>query len=83
MFRAWNADVINMSTVPEVNLAREMKIHYAAAAMSTDYDCWREGEESVTWEMILDTMKKNADSVLNLFLHVIPKIKEYDDICMV
>jgi len=82
MFRSWNADVINMSTVPEVNLAREKKIHYASAAMSTDYDCWREGEESVTWEMILDTMRKNADSVLNLFLHVIPKIKEYDDVCI-
>ena len=81
MFRAWNADVINMSTVPEVSLAREKKIHYASAAMSTDYDCWREGEESVTWEMILETMRKNADSVLNLFLHVIPKIEEYDDVC--
>lgn len=81
MFRAWNADVINMSTVPEVNLAREKKIHYASAAMSTDYDCWREGEESVTWDMILQTMKKNVDSVLNLFLHVIPKITEFDDVC--
>jgi len=81
MFRAWNADVINMSTVPEVNLAREKKMHYVSAAMSTDYDCWREGEESVTFEMILATMKKNAESVLNLFLHVIPKIEEYQDVC--
>jgi len=82
MFRSWNADVINMSTVPEVNLAREKKIHYASVAMSTDYDCWHEVEESVTWEMIVETMKKNADSVINLFLNVIPKIKEYDDICI-
>ena len=81
MFRSWNADVINMSTVPEVNLAREKKIHYVSAAMSTDYDCWREGEESVTWEMILATMKKNAASVLNLFLDTIPKIRDYDDVC--
>ena len=81
MFRFWNADVINMSTVPEVALAREKKIHYVSAAMSTDYDCWREGEESVTFEMILATMKKNAASVLNLFLHVIPRITEYDDVC--
>ena len=81
MFRNWNADVINMSTVPEVNLAREKKIHYATVAMSTDYDCWREGEESVTWEMILGTMRKNADSVIRLFLHVIPQLKQYDDIC--
>jgi hypothetical protein len=31
--------------------------------------------------MILATMKKNVDSVLNLFLHVIPEINEYDDVC--
>jgi 5'-methylthioadenosine phosphorylase len=82
MFRSWNADVINMSTVPEVNLAREKKIHYASVAMSTDYDCWHEVEESVTWEIIVETMKKNADSVINLFLNVIPKIKEYNDVCV-
>lgn len=82
MFRNWNADVINMSTVPEVCLAREQKIHYAAIAMSTDYDCWHEEEEPVTWEMIVETMKNNADNVINLFLDVIPKIKEYNDICI-
>lgn len=82
MFRSWNADVINMSTVPEVNLAREKQMHYAAIAMSTDYDCWREGEESVTWEMITETMQRNANNVINLFLDVIPKIKDYKDICV-
>jgi 5'-methylthioadenosine phosphorylase len=82
MFRSWNADVINMSTVPEVCLAREKHIHYAAIAMSTDYDCWHEEEEPVTWEMIKATMEKNAGNVIKLFLNVIPKIKEYDDICI-
>jgi 5'-methylthioadenosine phosphorylase len=81
MFRSWNADVINMSTVPEVNLAREKKIHYASIAMSTDYDCWHEEEEPVTWDMILETMKKNANNVIKLFLDVIPKIRAYDDVC--
>jgi 5'-methylthioadenosine phosphorylase len=82
MFRSWNADVINMSTVPEVNLAREKKMHYAAMAMSTDYDCWREGEESVTWEIIMQIMQKNADQVIKLFLDVIPKIRDYNDVCI-
>ncbi len=81
MFRSWNADIINMSTVPEVTLAREKKIHYAAIAMSTDYDCWHEEEEPVTWEMIVEVMKKNSDNVIKLFLNVIPKIRESDDIC--
>ncbi len=82
MFRSWNADIINMSTVPEVILAREKKMHYAALAMSTDYDCWHEDEEPVTWEMICETMKKNADNVISLFLDVIPRIKEYSDVCV-
>lgn len=81
MFRSWNADIINMSTVPEVNLAREKKVHYASVAMSTDYDCWREEEETVTWEMIKKTMEKNADRVIALFLDVIPKIQATEDIC--
>jgi len=82
MFRGWNADVINMSTVPEVNLAREQKIHYASVAMSTDYDCWHEEEEPVTWEMILATMRKNAHNVISLFALTIPQIAACDDICL-
>jgi 5'-methylthioadenosine phosphorylase len=75
MFRAWGADVINMSTVPEVILAREAGICYQAIAMSTDYDCWKEGEEPVTWEMILNIMKRNSDNVKALLLKTIAKIK--------
>ncbi|MBF0624094.1 MAG: S-methyl-5'-thioadenosine phosphorylase [Magnetococcales bacterium] len=81
MFRSWNADIINMSTVPEVNLARERKIHYATAAMSTDYDCWHDDEEPVTWEMISRIMRDNAQHVIQLFLAVIPRIGADQDIC--
>lgn len=75
MFRQWGADIINMSTCPEVILANEIGMPYQAIAMSTDYDCWREGEESVTWEMILKIMHDNADKVIKLLVEVIPKIK--------
>lgn len=74
LFRAWGADIINMSTCPEVILANELKIPYQTIAMSTDYDCWREGEESVTWEMILSRMKENAEKVKRLLIEAIPKI---------
>ncbi len=74
MFRMWGADVINMTTVPEVVLAREAGICYAAIAMSTDFDCWHEAEESVTLDMILATMKKNAENVRLLLKEVIPLI---------
>lgn len=74
MFRQWGADVINMSTVPEAVLAREAGICYAIVAMSTDYDCWRETEESVNIEMILQTMRNNAENVKKLLIEVIPKV---------
>lgn len=81
MFRAWGADVINMSTVPEVMLARELGICYQTIAMSTDYDCWKEGEEPVTWEMILSIMKKNTDNVRKLLLKTLAKIKNTECEC--
>ncbi|MBI4450785.1 S-methyl-5'-thioadenosine phosphorylase [Candidatus Woesearchaeota archaeon] len=76
IFRQWGADVINMTTVPEVVLAREAGMCYAAIAMSTDYDCWRESTEAVTLEMVMSTMKKNADNVLKLVKDVIPRVTD-------
>lgn len=48
MFRQWGADVINMTTAPEVVLAKEAGLCYASIAMATDYDCWKEHEEAVS-----------------------------------
>ena len=72
LFRSWNCDVINMSTVPEVILAREAGMCYASVAMSTDYDCWHDSEVNI--EMILGTMKENSENVKNLFINVIQKV---------
>jgi 5'-methylthioadenosine phosphorylase len=74
MFRAWGADIINMSTAPEVILANELGIPYAAIAMSTDYDSWREGEQTVTWETVLETFGKNVDNVIKLIEKVLPQV---------
>ncbi|MGC2061359.1 MAG: S-methyl-5'-thioadenosine phosphorylase [Thermodesulfovibrionales bacterium] len=81
MFRMFGADVINMSTVPEVILAREAGICYQSIAMSTDYDCWKEGEESVTWEMILAIMNKNSENVKRLLVSAISRIKNTECSC--
>lgn len=75
MFRLWGADIINMSVAPEVILANEAGIPYAAIAMSTDYDCWKHDETPVSWEEVLSVFAKNVDQVLNLLLEVIPVIK--------
>jgi len=74
MFRAWGADIINMSIATETVLANEAGIPYAAVAMSTDYDCWKTGEESVTWEAIAKVFADNAGKVTTLLKNIIPKI---------
>ncbi len=75
MFRLWGADIINMSVAPEVILANELGIPYAAIAMSTDYDCWKEDEIPVSWEAVIEVFNKNVDSVLRLITEVIRRVK--------
>ncbi len=43
----WGCDVIGMTAMPEARLAREAELCYAAVAMVTDYDSWREGHGPV------------------------------------
>ena len=74
MFRSWGCDIINMSTVPEIILARELDINYQSIAMSTDYDCWHETEKEVSMEMIYAVMEKNIHNVKKLIKSVIPLI---------
>lgn len=75
MFRLWGADIINMSVAPEVILANEVGIPYAAIAMSTDYDCWKDDETPVSWEAVIEVFNKNVDSVLRLITEVIRRVK--------
>lgn len=74
MFRAWGADVINMSIAPECILANELEIPYAAVAMSTDYDCWKDDEAPVEWDDILKVFKQNVEKVTSLLINAIPKV---------
>ena len=71
MFQKWGADVINMSTPPEAILSNEAEIPYAVIAMPTDYDCWRQSIEPVTWEMILKVFNENSEKVKKILKKVI------------
>lgn len=71
MFRLWGADVINMSIAPEAILACEAGLPYAALAMSTDYDCWKEDEKPVSWEEVLGVFSSNADRVTRLLVELV------------
>ncbi|HBR56979.1 MAG TPA: S-methyl-5'-thioadenosine phosphorylase, partial [Blastocatellia bacterium] len=53
-------DVIGMTNLQEAKLAREAEIAYATLALVTDYDCWHEGHDDVTIEMIVEYLHKNV-----------------------
>jgi 5'-methylthioadenosine phosphorylase len=74
IYRQWGVDVIGMTNIPESKLAREAEICYATVALSTDYDCWRESEESVTVDMILETLGNNVSMARNIIQTVVPMI---------
>lgn len=75
LFRAWGADIINMSVAPEAILANELGIPYATIAMSTDYDSWKSDEKPVSWEEVLRVFEQNVHNVLLLLQTVITKIR--------
>lgn len=74
IYRKWGVDVIGMTNIPEAKLAREAEVCYATLALSTDYDCWHETEESVTVEMILETLKKNVATAKAIIKTAVSKI---------
>ena len=74
MFQSWGADIINMSTATEAALANEAGIPYGVVAMSTDYDCWKQDEEPVSWERIMEIFQNNAQRVKELLIQTIKTI---------
>ncbi|CAH1774500.1 unnamed protein product [Owenia fusiformis] len=78
LWHQWGAHCVNMSTVPEVVLAKEAGLSYAAIALVTDYDSWHESKEPVNVENVLKTFKQNAKQACDLILHAIPKFAQKD-----
>lgn len=74
--RVWKevfkADIIGMTLVPEINLAREAQLHYATIALVTDYDVW--AEHPVTAEEVARVMNENVEKAKKMIYAVIPRI---------
>lgn len=60
VYRQWGMDVIGMTNLQEAKLAREAEIAYATLALVTDYDCWHEGHDDVSVEMVVEYLHKNV-----------------------
>lgn len=76
LYRSWGGGVINMSTIPEAKLAREAELCYSVICMSTDYDCWKEDEEDVTIDIVINNLNTNAENARNLIKAIIKRSGE-------
>lgn len=60
LYRSWDASIVGMTNLPEAKLAREAEIAYATLALITDYDCWHPDHDSVSVEMVIANLQRNA-----------------------
>jgi 5'-methylthioadenosine phosphorylase len=60
VYRSWGMDIIGMTNLQEAKLAREAEMSYATLAMVTDYDCWHEGHDAVTIDMVIEYLNRNV-----------------------
>lgn len=60
VYRSWGMDVIGMTNLQEAKLAREAEIAYATLALVTDYDCWYDGHDDVSAQMVIEYLHKNV-----------------------
>ena len=65
-------DIIGMTLVPEVTLARERGMCYASLAMVTDFDVW--ADHPVDAKQIIETMARNVDRMQDVLQRLLPKI---------
>ena len=66
LYRSWGCDVVGMTNMPEVKLAREAEICYVSVAMVTDYDCWHTEHENVSVDAMIKVLNDNADNARSL-----------------
>ncbi|MFB2891559.1 S-methyl-5'-thioadenosine phosphorylase [Aerosakkonemataceae cyanobacterium BLCC-F50] len=76
LYRSWGATVIGMTNLPEAKLAREAEIAYTTLALVTDYDCWHPDHDSVTVEMIIDNLQRNAVNAQKVIQETVRRITE-------
>ena len=81
LHQSWGADLIGMTQVTEARLAREAELCYACIALVTDYDAWREEEDSVDAASVLEVMHANVDKAQALLRRVVPQLSPAPRAC--
>jgi 5'-methylthioadenosine phosphorylase len=80
-YRSIGMSVIGMTNLQEAKLAREAEICYATMALVTDYDCWHPDHDSVTVEMIIDYLNRNAENARKLIALAVAQLADKPRVC--
>jgi 5'-methylthioadenosine phosphorylase len=80
LYRSWGMDIIGMTNLQEAKLAREAEICYTTIALVTDYDCWHPDHDSVTVEMVMSTLSKNAATAQQIIAGAVERLP-YERTC--
>jgi len=80
-YRLWKMDIIGMTALPEAKLAREAEICYATVAMVTDYDVWHPDHDSVTVELVIQNLLKNAEMGKRIVRYIVDEIPTTREHC--
>ena len=79
LYRAWGADVIGMTNMPEARLAKEAGICYASISMITDFDCWHPDHENVDVQQVVKVLLSNAAKAKNMIKNLIENFEKHID----
>lgn len=75
--RQVGCDVVGMTNVPEVFLAREAQLCYATIAIATDYDCWLDDpSQHATVDKVIELYMKNLGKVQDLISNLLSTPEE-------
>jgi 5'-methylthioadenosine phosphorylase len=74
VYRSWGVDVIGMTNMPEVKLAREAELCYATLALATDYDVWHDTHETVSVESVVRNLLQNVATAKDVLARAIPTV---------
>ncbi|MFZ5943772.1 MAG: S-methyl-5'-thioadenosine phosphorylase [Bacillota bacterium] len=80
MFKQWGGDLVGMTSVPEVVLARELGMCYAGIAMVTNYAAGI-SEHPLTHKEVVETMVQNTSNLQRLIMNTLEKIG-HEQVCL-
>ena len=79
--RGAGCDLVGMTNVPEVFLAREAQLSYATICIATDYDCWLDDpDQHVTVQAVIErfgaSLERAKSLLMALLKEPLPQVNE-------